>query len=73
MKLIRQKKVREKMGDISEATFYRTYRHDPKFPKPVIVAKGLNTYPEEEVDEYIEKLKEQRSRKGNTRGNSQIA
>ncbi|MCG7949128.1 MAG: AlpA family phage regulatory protein [Candidatus Thiodiazotropha taylori] len=38
----------------STATFYRRFRKDPEFPKPVRLGAGMNGYLKDEVDVYLE-------------------
>ncbi|MEW8028723.1 MAG: AlpA family phage regulatory protein [Candidatus Thiodiazotropha endolucinida] len=38
----------------SNATFYRHFRNDPEFPKPVRLGAGMNGYLKDEVDTYLE-------------------
>ena len=54
MKLISTKRVRQKLGDISNATFFDKFRHDPSFPRPVRISQNRLGYVEEEVDGYIQ-------------------
>lgn len=54
MRLISTNEVRQKLGAISNATFYETFRHDPDFPRPVRISDNRLGYVEQEIDRYIE-------------------
>jgi predicted DNA-binding transcriptional regulator AlpA len=82
-KLIREPALRQKLGDISKSTFFRRYRFNANFPRPVNTPDGGLAYWEHEVDAALEKLghtDEPRSdvepapahwaTRGNRRGNS---
>ena len=55
-RLIQQKKIRKKLGDVSPMWLHR---HKGKLPKPILIA-GRRFWLEEEVDAYIERLSTER-------------
>lgn len=53
MKIIRDKRVAEKIGAASRATVWRKAKADSDFPQPVSISPGITGWVESEVDAYI--------------------
>jgi prophage regulatory protein len=55
MKIIRDKRVAEKIGAASRATVWRKAKSEPDFPKPVKVSEGISGWVEAEIDTWLER------------------
>lgn len=50
--LLPSSSVREKLGGVSDMTLWRRLKHDPQFPRPIIMA-GRRYWWESTIDKYI--------------------
>lgn len=57
IKMVRPKDARLKLG-IGNTKFYELKKHDPTFPKPVILGEHARGYYEHELDAWLESKRE---------------
>jgi predicted DNA-binding transcriptional regulator AlpA len=61
MRLLNTKQTCEKLGGVSQSSFYKKYRTDPQFPKPIRDKQGcVCGYRDDELDAYIQSLSDMR-------------
>lgn len=46
--------VRKKLGNVSDMTLWRRLKHDPQFPRPIVMA-GRRYWWESTIDKYIDR------------------
>ena len=63
-RLITNEEIRQKLGGMSNASYYRNVVSRPDFPRPVVLMPGKNLRDEAEIDAFIARLLAERDSHG---------